>query len=258
MKISIITATYNSGKTVKDTLESVLCQTYNDYEYLIIDGASKDDTMSIVKLYEPQFEGRLKYISEPDKGLYDAMNKGLKMTTGDVVGILNSDDFYTSNDALQVIADAFAQNDIDATYGDIHFVNDDNLQKCVRYYSSSVFRRPLMRIGLMPAHPSFYCRKAVYDKYGYFDTSYRIAADFENLLRLIFINRIKTKYIQKDFVTMRTGGTSTAGIGSRTKIMHDHLRAMRQNGVYSNAFLLSLRYIYKVWELIRPNGKYNK
>ena len=110
----------------------------------------------------------------------------------------------------------------------------------------------------MPAHPSFYCRKSVYDRYGYFDTSYRIAADFENLLRLIFINRIKTKYIQKDFVTMRTGGASTAGIGSRTKIMHDHLRAMRQNGVYSNAFLLSLRYIYKVWELIRPNGKYNK
>ena len=258
MKISIITATYNSAATVQDTLESVLRQTNKDYEYLIIDWASKDGTMNVVKQYEPQFEGRLRYISEPDKGLYDAMNKGLRMATGDVVGILNSDDFYTADDALQVIADAFANNDIDATYGDIHFVNDDNLQKCVRYYSSSVFRRPLMRFGLMPAHPSFYCRKSVYDRYGYFDTSYRIAADFENLLRLIFINRIKTKYIQKDFVTMRTGGASTAGIGSRTKIMHDHLRAMRQNGVYSNAFLLSLRYIYKVWELIRPNGKYNK
>ena len=251
MKISIITATYNSGKTVTDTLESVLRQSYNDFEYLIIDGASKDDTMNIVKEYEPRFDGRLKYISEPDKGLYDAMNKGLKMATGDVVGILNSDDFYTSDDALQTIADAFRANDIDATYGDIHFVNDDDLTKMVRYYSSSVFKRSYMRFGLMPAHPSFYCKKSIYDKYGYFDTSYRVAADFENLLRLIFINKIKTLYIPKDFVTMRTGGASTAGFGSRKQIMRDHLRAMKQNGVYSNTFLLSLRYFYKIYELIR-------
>ena len=251
MKISIITATYNSGKTVTDTLESVLHQSYNDFEYLIIDGASKDDTMTIVKEYEPRFEGRLRYISEPDKGLYDAMNKGLKMATGDVVGILNSDDFYTSDDALQVIADAFSSNDIDATYGDIHFVNDSDLTKMVRYYSSSVFRRSLMRYGMMPAHPSFYCKRDVYERYGSFDTSYRVAADFENLLRLIFVNRIKTQYIPKDFVTMRTGGMSTAGLGSRTQIMHDHLRAMKQNGVYSNVFLLSLRYFYKIYELLR-------
>ena len=251
MKISIITATYNSAKTVKDTFESVLRQSYNDYEYLIVDGASKDETMTVVKEYESRFEGRLRYISEPDKGLYDAMNKGLKMATGDVVGILNSDDFYTSDDALQTIADAFNANDIDATYGDIHFVNDDDLTKMVRYYSSSVFKRSYMRFGLMPAHPSFYCKKSVYEKYGYFDTSYRVAADFENLLRLIFINNIKTLYIPKDFVTMRTGGASTAGFGSRRQIMRDHLRAMKQNGVYSNMFLLSLRYFYKIYELIR-------
>ncbi len=251
MKISIITATYNSAKTVTDTLESVLRQSYNDYEYLIVDGASKDETMTVVKEYESRFEGRLRYISEPDKGLYDAMNKGLKMATGDVVGILNSDDFYTSDDALQTIADAFNANDIDATYGDIHFVNDDDLTKMVRYYSSSVFKRSYMRFGLMPAHPSFYCKKSVYEKYGYFDTSYRVAADFENLLRLIFINKIKTLYIPKDFVTMRTGGASTAGFGSRRQIMRDHLRAMKQNGVYSNMFLLSLRYFYKIYELIR-------
>ena len=251
MKISIITATYNSGKTVTDTLESVLHQSYNDFEYLIIDGASKDDTMTIVKEYEPRFEGRLRYISEPDNGLYDAMNKGINMATGDVVGILNSDDFYTSDDALQVIADAFSNNDIDATYGDIHFVNDSDLTKMVRYYSSSVFRRSLMRYGMMPAHPSFYCKRDVYERYGSFDTSYRVAADFENLLRLIFVNRIKTQYIPKDFVTMRTGGMSTAGLGSRTQIMHDHLRAMKQNGVYSNVFLLSLRYFYKIYELLR-------
>ena len=251
MKISIITATYNSAKTVRDTLESVLRQTFSNYEYIIKDGGSKDDTLEIVKNYAPKFGERLKVISEPDQGIYDAMNKGVQMATGDVIGILNSDDFYTSDDALQVIADAFANNDIDATYGDIHFVNDDDLSKRVRYYSSAVFRRSFMRFGLMPAHPSFYCKKAVYEKYGAFDTSYKVAADFENLLRIIYVGNIKTKYIPKDFVTMRTGGASTAGLSSRTQIMKDHLRALKTNGIYSNVVLLSLRYIYKMYELVR-------
>lgn len=131
----------------------------------------------------------------------------------------------------------------DATYGDIHFVNDDDLSKCVRYYSSAVFSCSFMRFGLMPAHTSFYCKKAVYDKYGAFDTSYKVAADFENLLRIIYVGNIKTKYIKKDFVTMRTGGASTAGLSSRTQIMKDHLRALKANGIYSNVFLLSLIYI---------------
>ena len=251
MTISILTATYNSEKTLRDTIESVLRQSFRDFEYILIDGGSKDNTVDIIKEYEPQFEGRLKYISEPDNGIYDAMNKGIRMATGDVVGILNSDDFYTADDALQTIADAFEQHDIDATYGDIHFVNDDDLTKMLRYYSSAVFKRSFMRYGLMPAHPSFYCKREVYEKYGAFDTSYRIAADFENLLRLIFIHRIKTLYIPKDFVTMRTGGASTAGFASRRKIMREHLQAMKKNGVYSNFFLLSLRYFYKIYELMR-------
>lgn len=184
MRISIITATYNSGKTVRDTIESVLRQTYRNFEYIIKDGGSKDNTLDIVNEYAPMFGDKLKVISEPDHGIYDAMNIGVKMATGDVIGILNSDDFYTSDDALQVIADTFAKDDIDATYGDIHFVNDDDLTKRVRYYSSAVFRRSFMQLGLMPAHPSFYCKKAAYDKYGTFDTSYKVAADFENLLRI--------------------------------------------------------------------------
>ena len=251
MKISIITATYNSGKTLRDTIESVLRQSYTDYEYIVKDGGSKDDTLEIVKAYAPKFGDKIKAISEPDQGIYDAMNKGIQMATGDVIGILNSDDFYTSADALQVIADTFANNDIDATYGDIHFVNDDDLSKCVRYYSSAIFRRSFMRFGLMPAHPSFYCKKTAYEKYGIFDTSYKVAADFENLLRLIYVGNIKTKYIKKDFVTMRMGGASTAGFSSRTQIMKDHLRALKANGIYSNVFLLSLRYIYKLYEVLR-------
>ena len=251
MKISIIIATFNSGKTVRDTIESVLRQTYQEYEYIIKDGGSKDDTLEICREYEPKFNGRMKIISAPDKGIYDAMNNGIEAATGDVVGLLNSDDFYTSNDILQTIAEAFKENDIDAVYGDIHFVKDIDLTKCVRYYSSAIFKRGWMRLGFMPAHPSFYCKKECYEKFGFFDTSYKVAADFENLLRLIYKGKIKTKYIKKDFVTMRTGGASTAGFASRKTIMKEHLRGLKKNGIYSNFFLLSLRYFYKIYELIR-------
>lgn len=250
MKISIITATYNSEATVKDTIESVLRQTHSDIEYIIVDGKSKDGTIETVKRYEPEFGGRMKWISESDKGIYDAMNKGIRMATGDVVGILNSDDFYTRDNVLEHINRAFEQNDVDAVYADIHFVDDGNLEKTVRYYSSKVFRRWLMRLGFMPAHPSFYMKRECFDRIGLYDTSYRIAADFEFLLRAIFINRIRTKYLEEDFVTMRTGGVSTSGLGSHKMIMKEHLRAFRENKVYTNWLLLSLRYVYKVGEVI--------
>lgn len=136
MKITIITATYNSEQTLSDTINSILQQNYDNYEYIIVDGASKDNTINIIKKYEPQFKGKLKWISEKDKGIYDAMNKGISLASGDVFGILNSDDFFTSNDILQTIARSFNENNVDAIYGDIHFVNNTNLNKCIRYYSS--------------------------------------------------------------------------------------------------------------------------
>lgn len=249
MKISIITATYNSGSTVRDTIESVLRQTYQDIEYIIVDGVSKDNTLSIVKSYKSKFQGQMRLISEPDHGIYDAMNKGIRMATGDVVGMLNSDDFYTSDDVLQRVAEVFECHNPDAVYGDIHYVDDSDLTKCIRYYSSRIFRRWLMRFGFMPAHPSFYCRRTVYERHGAFDTSLRIAADFENLLRLIFVNRIKTKYIPTDFVTMRTGGASSSGFNSHKQILKEHLQAYKQNQVYSNIVFESLRYVYKIGEV---------
>lgn len=249
MRISVITATYNSGRTIGDTLESVLRQTYSDVELIVVDGASRDDTMDVVRRYEPRFGGRMHWTSEPDRGIYDAMNKGIARATGDVIGILNSDDFYTSDTVLERVAEAMAGGDVDAVYGDIHYVRDGDLHKCVRYYSSRPFRRGLMRLGFMPAHPSFYCRREIYERYGTFDTTYRVAADFENLLRLIYVNRIKTRYLPVDFVTMRTGGASTSGLSSHRQIMRDHLRALRSNGVWSCTPLLGLRYIYKIWEV---------
>ena len=250
MKLSIITVTYNSERTLRDTMESILSQTFQDFEYIIVDGASKDATLDIIREYEPRFQGKMRYLSEPDKGIYDAMNKGFAMATGDVIGILNSDDFFTSEDVLQAVVDGFAGEYVDAVYADIHFVGTDDLTKCVRYYSSSVFRPWMMRFGMIPAHPSFYCRKAVYDQYGSFDTTYRIAAEFEILLRLIFIHRIRTRYVKKDFVTMRLGGASTTGYGSWSLIMKEHLQIMKRHGVVTNRFLLSLRYIYKLFEFL--------
>ena len=252
MKISLITITYNSGNTLSTTLESVLSQTNKNVEYIIVDGASKDNTVALIKEYEPRFEGRLKWISEPDKGLYDAMNKGICMATGDVIGNLNSDDFFTTHTILQQLADAFdANKEIDALYGDVHFVNPDNLEKCVRYYSSKVFKRGLMKLGFMPAHPSFYLKKVCFEQFGLYKTDYKIAADFEFLLRVIYKKGIRTQYLPLDMVTMRTGGASTSGFESRKRIMKEHLRAFRENGIYNNVFFLSLRYPYKIWELIK-------
>ena len=250
MKVSIITATYNSAKTLKDTMESVLHQSYDDIEYIIVDGASTDGTLEIIKSYEQKFSGRLKYISEPDKGLYDAMNKGILMATGDIVGILNSDDFLNDVGIISMVVDQLKDSDIDAIYGDVHYVNDDNLAKCVRYYSSKIFTPALMRLGFIPAHPSFYCKTKVYREKGVFDLSFKQAADFELLLRLLYCERIKTRYVPYDFVTMRTGGLSSSGLKSHKAIMKDHCRALKHNNVSSNVFLLSLRYIYKVVELI--------
>lgn len=250
MKISIITAAYNSGATLRDTMESVLRQNYTDWEHIIIDGASKDNTLELLHEMEPRYGGRLRWLSEPDKGIYDAMNKGVAMASGDVIGILNSDDFYSSPDVLQRVADELKDEKVDAVFGDIHFVNDDDLTHCVRYYSSRFIRRWTMLLGYQVAHPSFYCRKRCYDCFGAFDTDFRVSADFEHLLRLIYKKRIRTQYMAMDFVTMRTGGASTSGLASHKRILSDHYKAYRKHGLYLAYPLDLLRYPIKVVELI--------
>ena len=254
MKISIITTSYNSARTLRDTMDSVLRQSYADYEYIVVDGASKDGTVDIIREYEPRFEGRMRWVSESDRGIYDAMNKGVAMATGDVVGLLNSDDFYTSDDILATVAREFSSSDApDAIYGDVHYVDEVDTTKVVRYYSSRGFTRKRMLMGYMPAHPSFYVRKECYEKYGAFDTSYRVAADFENLLRLIYVNEISTHYIAKDFVTMRMGGASSSGLSSYRRIMSDHFRAYSKNGVKPRYVLYFWRYVKKLFEFSRKN-----
>ncbi len=247
MKISIITATWNSGETLRDTMESVLSQSYTDYEHIIVDGLSSDNTLGIVREMEPRYGGRLKVVSGKDRGLYDAMNKGIALATGDVVGILNSDDFYTSRDVLERVAAGIS--DVDAVYGDVHYVDPSDLTRCVRHYSSRAFRRWKMLMGFMPAHPSFYCRRSVYSRFGLFDLDFKVAADFEQLLRLIYVNRIAIRYLPFDFVTMRTGGASSSGMASHKKIIRDHILAYKKNGVRSNYLLESFRYLHRIVDL---------
>lgn len=251
MKISIITAAWNSGATLHDTMRSVLAQSYANFEHIIVDGGSQDNTLDIIHELEPQYNGRLRWISERDKGIYDAMNKGIAMATGDVVGILNSDDFFTDSHVLAKVAGTLRNHPhVDAVFGDIHFVDDTDLTKCVRYYSSRFFRRWMMRMGYQPAHPSFYCRRICYEKYGTFDLNFKIASDFENMFRLIYVNRIKTHYMPIDFVTMRTGGASTSGIGSHKRIVRDHYKAYHKHQIPSGYVLDFFRYPMKVGELI--------
>lgn len=246
--ISIITATYNSAETINDTIKSVLCQTNKDFEYIIVDGGSTDETIDIVKSYESEFSGRLKWVSEKDKGIYDAMNKGIKMASGDIIGILNSDDYYTSDDILQTIADAFKCKNVDAIYGDIHFIKDGVPDKCVRYYSSRLFSPFWLRFGFMPAHPSFYCKRDVFDKSGLYRLDYKIGSDYEMMVRLFRKHKISSRYVPKDFVTMRTGGASNSNLQSRLTLIKEDVKACRDNGIYTNELFICLKFLYKIFE----------
>ena len=250
MKISLVTVTFNSAKTLCDTIHSVLSQSYTNIEYIIVDGLSNDETVTLIKEYEPLFQGRLKWISEKDKGLYDAMNKGIRMSTGDIVGIINSDDFYHRGDVLEKVAESFEVSETEAIYGDVRFVNPDNLDRIVRYYSSKRFVPSLFRFGFMPAHPTFFTYRKYFDQFGYYKTNYKIAADYELLVRFLYVHRLKSKYLPLDFMKMRTGGASTASIKSNILLNKEIVRACKENGIWTCYPLLLLKYLVKVFELI--------
>ncbi len=250
MRITVITACYNSASTIGDTVESVLNQTCQDLEYVIVDGGSSDGTLDIIRHYEPEFGGRLKWISEQDQGLYDAMNKGLAMATGDVVGFLNSDDFFNSPNVLEHVQTAFIGGAIDAVYGDVHYCDSKDKTRTVRYYTSSCFKPGMLRIGFMPPHPSFYALRSVYQGLNGFDLSLTVSADFEMFLRLILIKGIRTEYLPLDFVTMRTGGISSSGWRSWTAGFKQRSKALRKNGVKYAFLFLPMGYALKIIHLI--------
>ena len=230
MKISVITVTYNSDKTLKDTIESVLKQTYKDIEYIIIDGLSSDKTVDIIRQYEPKFKNRLKWISEKDNGLYDAMNKGIKLATGDVVALLNSDDVFAENTAVEKIVNCFdAHKEADAVYANLYLVSQNDISKIVRNYVCGKQRS--FRYGWHPAHPTFYVRKEIYKKYELFDLNFEFAADFELMLRLIEKHNIRLVYMNDSLVKMRLGGKTSKSLTNIRKGNIECYYAFKKNGI---------------------------
>ncbi len=245
MKISIITVVYNNEKTIADTIESVLAQSYSNIEHIIVDGLSKDNTMAVVNRYRKQL-GTV--ISEKDNGLYDAMNKGIRAATGDVIGILNSDDFFQDKDVIKRVAEAFIQNEnLEATIGDIVFVNGRN--KIVRHYSAKRWTVKKFAWGYMPPHPSFFVKKNLFERLGYYKQDYEIAADYELLIRFLAVGKVSWKYLPITTTRMRLGGKSTKNLKSNQILNKEILRACHENGLQSNYAMIYSKYFKKVFEL---------
>lgn len=248
LKISIITVAYNSMTTLVDTLQSVASQTHSEVEHILVDGGSTDGTSDLVAKYGAHLAI---YISEPDRGIYDAMNKGLRVATGEIIGILNSDDFYVENSILEEVAGIFSENpSIDVLMGDIDFVKSDDLDKIVRKVSAGGFKPWMMRFGFMPPHPAIFIRKTAYDQIGSYNINFRIAADFDFLVRLYLKNSLKYKIYSRRLVRMRTGGVSTSGWRSNILIEKEMLSSLRLNEFYSCRLFLMLRLPIKFFKEI--------
>ena len=250
MKISIITVCWNSELHIKSAMESVLNQTYDDIEYIIVDGNSKDATVDLIKSYQDRFGGKMKWISEPDAGLYDAMNKGMQLATGEVIGILNSDDFFADEHVLTKIAAGFQQAAVEAVIADIVFINDSQEGKILRKYSAKKWRPTKFAWGYMPPHPSFFAKRVLFEKFGGYKTSYKIAADYELLIRFLLIHRVNYQYIPLTTTKMRMGGASTKNIQSLMTLNKEILRACKENSIYSNYFMIYSKYLFKPFEFI--------
>ena len=241
MKLSIITICYNSQSSIVKTIESIKNQTINNLEYIIIDGGSSDRTIDIIKNYKIVDS----FISEKDNGIYDAFNKGIKNATGDIIGFLNSDDIFHNENSLKTILDSF-DDDTDCVFGDLVYTNDKNQTK--RIWRGSPYKKGAFKKGWMPAHPTFYCKKSVYEKYGFYKDEYEIAGDFELMLRFLEKYNIKSKYISKTIVNMKLGGVSNKNILTVFKILQEEFNAFKQNNISLNKIFYILHKTRKLKE----------
>ncbi|HBX51985.1 MAG: glycosyl transferase [Bacteroidetes bacterium RIFOXYA12_FULL_35_11] len=238
--VSIITVCFNSETYIKNAIESVLSQSYKHIEYIIIDGGSKDGTIDIIKSFGAKIS---KFISEPDKGIYDAMNKGLLAATGDIVGILNSDDFYINNEIIEKIVGHFNTKSIDSVHADLIYVDQFDVSKNIRYWKSSEYSSGAFKTGWHPAHPTFFVKRDIYLKYGYFDLNFKLAADFELMLRFIEKHKISTFYIEKPFIKMRMGGATNKNIKNIINQNIECYRAFKVNQ-------LNVSFMYPLYRLV--------
>ena len=229
MKVSIITATYNSAATIRDTLASLESQTYPDIEYIIVDGASKDNTLEVVNQHCTRVS---KIISEPDRGIYDALNKGIAAATGDIVGFLHSDDLLAYPDAIQDLVGIFQSGEYDAVYADLEYVQQKDVSKVVRLWQSGTYSKKKLRYGWMPAHPTFYMKRSCYNKLDGFDLSYKIAADYDSILRYLWRGNVNAGHLPKVLIKMRVGGISNRSLATILRKTCEDIQAMRNNGLF--------------------------
>ncbi len=248
MKISVITPCFNSETTIRDTIESVLSQDYSDIEYIIVDGGSKDDTLSIIKEYGDRIS---KVISERDEGIYDAMNKGISVASGDVVAILNSDDFYADVSVLSDVAAAFNGGIVDSIYGDLDYVDWRETKKIVRKWRAGKHTWKSFRYGWHPPHPTFFVKRDLYDQLGTFREDLKIAADYELMLRFIYVNKITMSYLPKVLVKMRDGGASSSGLAARKTTYIEDARGWSFNNLQPSIFALTMKRVRKLVQWLR-------
>jgi len=247
-RISVITVCFNSETTLGDTLRSVAVQTWPQVEHIIVDGASTDGTLELVR---QQGAHVAKLISEPDRGIYDAMNKGVRLASGDIVVFLNADDFYADDGVLSRVAQAMTHERLDALMGDTEFFDPERPDRQLRRYNSGRFRPDRIAWGWMPAHPGLFMRRAVYDAAGPFKTDYRIAGDFEFIARVFSKQKLRYRHLDEVLVKMRIGGVSTGGIRSTIRLNREVLRACRQNGIKTNTLMILSKYPAKLLEFFR-------
>jgi glycosyltransferase len=258
MKFSIITAVHNSKDTIEDCLSSVALQTYGNVEHIIIDGGSTDGTLEIIKnekLKKPAphlFRGQnLKVVSEPDSGIYDALNKGIKLATGDVIGLLHADDVYHDENVLAKVAQKFEHENTDSVYGDLVYVDKQNLNKVIRYWKAGIFTENSLLKGWMPPHPAFFVKKQIYDKYGLFDTNLKIAADYDMILRLLGRHKISTANLPEVLVKMRWGGKSNKSILNVLQKSYEDYQALQKNNFQNAALILLQKNLSKLSQFFK-------
>ena len=251
MKISVITVCYNSAKTIGHTLRSVREQTHGDIEHIIVDGGSKDNTLEVVKAEGPHVA---KVVSEKDNGIYDAMNKGIQMATGDVVAFLNADDFYKDADVLARVARVMQAEHLDALYGDVEFFRPGQQDTVARRYNSGRFTADRLGWGWMPAHPALFVRRALFERYGAFRTDYRIAGDFEFVARVFQHADLRHRHLPEVLVRMQMGGISTSGWRATLQLNREMMRACRANAIPTNWLKMLLRYPFKALEFFRTSA----
>ncbi|HYG50884.1 MAG TPA: glycosyltransferase family 2 protein [Flavobacteriales bacterium] len=247
MKVSIITVSYNSAKTINDTILSVMGQTWANVEYIIVDGGSTDNTLQICKTYGNRIA---KIISEPDKGIYDAMNKGLALATGDIIGILNSDDVYAYGTVLEDVVKKMLESGTNALYADLVYVDRLNLEKIKRYWRSGEFKKNKFKWGWMPPHPTVFFKKDLYLQFGNFNLEFRSAADYELMLRFFYKHGVKPAYLPKVITRMRTGGESNASVKNRVKANNEDRKAWKVNDLRPNLLTLYLKPLRKIPQFI--------